>query len=62
MKKYAVQIRATIIKTIIVKADDEDNAIDAAHESFNCSKDNHVDDWYDQEELSCNLVKRGEKK
>ena len=52
--EYDVQIKATVIKTIRVEADNETDAIEFAHESFTTHFDGPED--YDQETCSCQEV------
>ena len=51
MSTYGVVIRATITKTEIVEADNEDDAVEAAHEKFNILCDGS-DESFDQDYLS----------
>lgn len=49
--KYKVVIQATITKPIIVEAENQEDAIDMAHEQFNVLADG-VEETYSQEVLS----------
>ena len=50
MKKYEVIISAVITKWITVEADNEDEAVDLAHEEFNSEVS--LDEKYQQETVS----------
>ena len=54
MKTYAVTIKATIIKTIEVEADDADKAANEAHELFTVECDG--DETYMQDTLDIEEV------
>lgn len=49
--KYSVTIRAIITKTIVVEANDEEEADQLAHEEFN-PNDSTFEESYDQETVS----------
>ena len=51
MKTYAVTIQAIITKDILVEAEDEDKAVEQAHEQFSVLNDGD-DEYYEQETLS----------
>ena len=51
MPEYNIVVRATITKSIIVKADNEADAIEAAHARFTTEYDG--DERYNQETVSC---------
>ena len=55
MKTYDVKIRATITKTERVEADNEDEAIELAHQVFNPSCTG-VDESYAQDDLDIREV------
>jgi len=40
MKQYEITMRSVIIKTYIIEADDDGDAIEVAHESFSVLPDN----------------------
>lgn len=48
MKTFKVTIRATVIKTLKVEAEDKDDAITEAYETFSVL-DIHDDDYYDEQ-------------
>lgn len=48
MKQYSVTIRATITKTLLVEAENEQAATEQAHERFSVLNDGN-DESYDQE-------------
>ena len=48
--KYEVTIEARVIKSYIIEADDEDAAIEQAHETFSVLHDG-TDEHYEQELL-----------
>ncbi len=50
MKTYDIKIKATITKTVRVKAENEDEAYVAAHESFSVLEDGNPE-HYTQETL-----------
>ena len=54
MKTYAVRIMATVIKTICVKAADEEEATVLAHEEFTVAPEH--DEAYEEETLSVHEV------
>lgn len=56
MGKYKVQIEASIVKTYEVEADDEDSAIEQAHQLFDPGNDGVPDDKYDEQLVEVNLV------
>ena len=51
MKKYDVTVRAIVTKTYFVEAEDEDAAVDIAHETFSVLNDG-IDENYDQDIVS----------
>ena len=51
MKTYAVIIKATVYKTLIVDANSEDEACTAAHEDFSVLPDNKCEERYEQETI-----------
>lgn len=50
MKTYNITIRATVTKTLHVKADNEEDAIMMAHEEFSVEND-HNDENYEQDTI-----------
>lgn len=54
MKTYAVRIMATVIKTIRVDAENEDEAVALAHEEFTVAPES--DEAYEEETLSVHEV------
>ena len=61
MKKYKVVISATITKWITVEAENEDEAVELAHEEFNldplgASLDSSTNERYEQEMISCEEI------
>ncbi len=56
MRTYRVTIRATVTKTLTVKAENEDDAYVAAHEDFSVLCDGDDED-YDEETLEIQEVK-----
>lgn len=50
MKTYAVTIKATVYKTLIVDANNEDEAYIVAHEDFSVLPDSN-DERYEQEAI-----------
>jgi hypothetical protein len=56
MRTYRVTIRATVTKTLTVKAENEDDAYVAAHEDFSVLCDGE-DERYDEETLEVKEVK-----
>jgi len=61
MKIFDVQIKAVIIKTIRVVADDEEEASYKAHEQFTCEHDGE-EEKYEQDTYKIEEVfKQGEK-
>lgn len=57
MKKYDVTIRAYITKTVRVEAENEDDAIDLAHQDFNYLPEKDVAEDYDEETMNVEEVK-----
>lgn len=57
MKKYAVEIKATIRKTYEVEADSQQSAIDLAQEMFSPLPEGGVSEKYDQQLVSAEEVK-----
>ena len=57
MKKYDVTIRAYITKTVRVEAENEDDAIDLAHQDFNYLPEKGVPEDYDEETMNVEEVK-----
>jgi len=51
MKTYNITIRATVTKTLHVKADNEEDAIMMAHEEFSVEND-HNDENYEQDTIN----------
>jgi hypothetical protein len=49
--KYQVTIQATITKTCIVEADDQDEAIQVANEEFDVAEIDHTNETYEQDTL-----------
>ena len=47
MKKYAVTIKAIVIKTIEVEANNESEASELAHESFSAANDLSDENYYE---------------
>lgn len=58
MKKWAVRVRATVDKTVVVSADDEDTAIDKAHLLFSVLSDGRPES-YEQDTVSVREVEDG---
>lgn len=56
MKEYGVIVRATVTKTVFVEAENEDDAIELAHEQFNILCDG-IEEDYNQETISFEEVK-----
>lgn len=56
MKTYRVTIRATVTKTLTVKAENEDDAYVAAHEDFSVLNTGK-DERYEEETLEVKEVK-----
>lgn len=56
MKTYAVTIEATVRKTIRVQAEDEKEAIEAAHGEFSVLPEEGEDEHYDEQTLSVEVV------
>jgi hypothetical protein len=56
MRTYRVTIRATVTKTLTVKAENEDDAYVAAHEEFSVLNTGDDED-YDEETLEVKEVK-----
>jgi hypothetical protein len=50
MKTYSVTIRATVVKTLRVKAEDEETATTMAHEDFTVQLTDDLED-YEEETL-----------
>lgn len=55
MNTYAVVVKATVIKTIEVRADSSDEAEETAHGEFSVLCDSN-DECYDQETLSSEIL------
>ena len=55
MKAYAVRIKATISKVVVVEAESDQAAIEAAHEDFSVLNDDNPEK-YNQEVESCEEV------
>jgi len=53
MKTYKVTVRATVTKTLLVEAEDQDAAITEAHEDFTVAL---TDDLEDYEEETLRIV------
>lgn len=51
MKTYSITIRATVTKTLHVEADNEQDAIEMAHEEFSVEND-HNDENYEEDLLN----------
>ncbi len=51
MQIYEVTIQATVTKTVSVEADNEDDAVELAHEEFSVSSTSN-DEKYTQETIS----------
>ena len=56
MKTYAITIRATVTKTITVEADNEDDAMEQAHELFSVLCDD-IDEDYNEEVIDFEEIK-----
>jgi hypothetical protein len=57
MPDYAVTIKATVIKTIMVEADDEDKATELAHQTFTVEpEDCESAEKYDEETIACKMA------
>ena len=56
MSKFAVMIRGTVRKTIEVEADNEEDAIEQAHETFTVAPEDGVDEAYNQETVEVNKI------
>jgi hypothetical protein len=57
MADYAVTIKATVIKTIMVESDDEDKATELAHQLFTVDpEDCESSEKYDEETIACKMV------
>jgi hypothetical protein len=56
MKTYEVGIRATICKRLTIEAENEEDAIEAAHEQFSVLNDD-IPENYDQETDFCREMK-----
>lgn len=54
-KEYLVTVRATVTKTYVVEADNEDDAADEAHEIFSVLPEDDVQENYEQETVSVSL-------
>jgi hypothetical protein len=52
MPTYAVTIKATVIKTYSVEADNESDAVEQAHTEFVVANEEGIDEKYDQETVS----------
>ena len=59
MRKYEVVIRATVTKTYVVEAENEDDATDTAHDIFSVLNDG-TDEDYDQDVVSVQIAEEGE--
>jgi hypothetical protein len=58
MRTYRVTIRATVTKTLTVKAENEDDAYVAAHEDFSVlNTGKNEDERYEEETLEVKEVK-----
>ena len=57
MPEYDVKIKATIIKTERVEADNEDEAIELAHQQFT-TMNTGADEYYDQDTEECKQLLR----
>lgn len=55
MKAYAVTIEATITKTIVVEAEDEEAAVMQAHDEFTCAPED--EERYEEQCIGVRAVK-----
>ena len=57
MPEYDVRIKATVIKTERVEAENEDEAIELAHQQFT-TMNTGADEYYDQDTEECKQLLR----
>ncbi len=59
MKTYEVTIKAILIKSLTVRADNEEDAIEIAHENFDLHHQEGVSEHFDQHTESAKLLPDG---